>query len=116
MFACMCIPHPLYLGRAAQARAAACQCSHARGLHSALTLAASAGMIDACRLLLRESQVKSSHLTLREGATVDAADNSGVTRSLHSCMHACTGTLRLSTCSVITCNYMKQFRLSEKHR
>jgi len=104
MFACMCIPHPLYLGRAAQARAAACQCSHARGLHSALTLAASAGMIDACRLLLRE------------GATVDAADNSGVTRSLHSCMHACTGTLRLSTCSVITCNYMKQFRLIEKHR
>ena len=72
--------------------------------YTALSLAASAGMIDACRLLLRE------------GATVDAADNSGVTRSLHSCMHACTGTLRLSTCSVITCNYMKQFRLIEKHR
>ena len=101
MFACMCIPHPLYLGRAAQARAAACQCSHARGLHSALTLAASAGMIDACRLLLRE------------GATVDAADNSGVTALMHACMH---GNAALVDLSVITCNYMKQFRLSEKHR
>lgn len=43
--------------------------------HTALSLAASAGMIDACRLLLRE------------GATVDAADNSGVTALMHACMH-----------------------------
>ena len=69
--------------------------------HTALSLAASAGMIDACRLLLRE------------GATVDAADNSGVTALMHACMH---GNAALVDLSVITCKHMKQFRLIEKHR
>ena len=43
--------------------------------YTPLSLSASAGMVDACRLLLRE------------GACVDAADQTGVTALMHACMH-----------------------------